>query len=246
MILVRALPEDATGEATFNPEFIRPRLVRAVTLADLRKEAKKMVGAEGKHFSSLLALRDALQAHDDLALANAKKMLEHAYDMRESKNPPQPLTDQDSDRQFGDLLAARIGLSAEEAVKHFEGLRPGPKASSDARRLLSYEVSESVDSPLSRIVLWWNGEAFVPAIYCTDMATALYVHTFLVAPAGARGFRMCPQCTQQFFQDRSNQDYCCTAHREAHRVARWRHAAKQDVSNGKGKHRRKNVTKKTR
>ena len=71
----------------------------------------------------------------------------------------------------------------------------------------------------------------MPAIYCTDLDSAFYVHTFLIAPTGSIGYRMCPHCGEQFLQERSNQDYCIPAHREAHRVARWRDKQKGKSSN---------------
>lgn len=57
--------------------------------------------------------------------------------------------------------------------------------------------------------------------------TALYIHTFFIAPT--RGLRICPYDGEQFFQDRPNQEYCTPAHREAHRVkrARWRKKIKE-------------------
>ena len=42
-------------------------------------------------------------------------------------------------------------------------------------------------------------------------------------------------CDKPFFQDRSNQNYCCVAHREAHRVARWRASQKLKAQRKGGK-----------
>src|SRR5258706_2267133 len=95
------------------------------------------------------------------------------------------------------------------------------------------------------IVLWWAEERFIPAIFCLDMKTALYLHTFFIAPVGEIGFRICPHCHNQFFQDRPNKDYCCPAHREAHRVARFRNEKKLRAAEAEIK-RRSNGTQKAR
>jgi hypothetical protein len=181
-----------------------------------------MKGAAGAHFFAVLALRGALEANDDLQLAKAKERLEHAYQMREIEDPDDASADSDLDRELGEMLASRTGMSPEDSIKHFAGLRSGPRARNDPFRLLSYEVSESVGLFKAEIVLWWADQQFRPAIFCDNKITALYVHTFFIAPIGAPGWRSCPHCGEQFFQDRPNQEYCRPAHREAHRVARWR------------------------
>jgi hypothetical protein len=101
----------------------------------------------------------------------------------------------------------------------------------------------------SEIVLWLVDGTFRPAIYCSDTKTALYIHTFFIASIGGLGWRICPysHCEKkQFFQDKPNQDYCCPAHREAHRVARWRDERKKKLAAEKSKKGKKNVTQKTR
>jgi hypothetical protein len=225
-ILIPASRKEAIGEATFQIEVGKIQPVRAVTLQDLKKTAKGLKGAEGARFDALLALKGALEAGDKLALAKAKERLERAYQMRESESPLHVSSDPELDQEFAEAAAWSVGLSPEESVKHIEGLRPGPRARQNPSRLLSYEVSQSVDFPNAQIVLWLVNETFRPAIYCSDTKTALYIHTFFIAPGCGLGFRICPQCTEQFFQDRPNQDYCCPAHREAHRVARWREQKK--------------------
>jgi hypothetical protein len=221
-LLIPASPKDATGEATFQMELGAPQPVRAVTLPELKAAAKKLKGSAGAMFFALLALRDALESRDELALQAAKQRLERAYVLRESEAPAPFPADEDSRRLFASQIASLVGMSAEESLKHYEGLRPGPRAKADLHRLISYEVSHSVGLMNADIALWWWKGAFRPAIYCKNIETALYVHTFFIAPTGEIGFRICPYCTEQFFQDRPNQDYCRPAHREAHRVARWR------------------------
>lgn len=246
-LLIPASLSDAEGQSTFQMEFGSPQLVRAITVQELKKAGVKMQGASGAMFWALLALRSALEAKDALALAAAKERLEHAYRLRESERPIQSAADEASRLHFGLKIASVIGMSAEDSLKHIEGLRPGPRAKADPHKELSFEVSRAVGMMSAEIVLWWWREAFRPAIYCKDIETALYIHSFFLAPKGEVGFRICPApaCSGQFFQDRPNQDYCCPAHREAHRVARWRNEKKRlAVQDGlKGA---KNVTEKTR
>jgi len=229
--LIPASEGDAEGEATFLMELGGPQHVRAVTLKEVRKTAKELKGAVAAHFDALLAMRDALESQDELALSNAKGRLKRAYRLREAERPLKPLPEEEeSRRQLAEALASVVGMSAAESLKHFEGLGPGPKAKADSRRLISYEVSSwhgRLQTPPD-IVLWWMSGSFRPAIYCGDMKTALYVHTFFIAPVGGLGFRICPYDGEQFFQKRPNQEYCCPAHREAHRVARFRDKRRKD------------------
>ncbi len=127
------------------------------------------------------------------------------------------------DRQLGETFAPFTGLPPGRTAKYMSGFCSGPKAGENPSILLSYEISQRVSGLLhAEIVLWWVDGTFRPAIYCSSKIAALYIHTFFVAPVGGLGFRICPYDGEQFFQDRPNQEYCCPAHREAHRVARWR------------------------
>jgi hypothetical protein len=220
------------GEATFFAELGAPVAVRPVTLEELKSAAREMNGIEGKEFVALLALRGALETRDELALAKAKERLEQVYRLREAADASRsPLQDAESRRKFSEWIAPLIGLPPEESFKHYEGLRPGPRAMENPYRLLSYEVSRIVGMWAS-VVLWWVDGKFIPAIYCFDMKTALYIHTFFIAPAGGLGFRICPYDGEQFFQARPNQEYCCLRHREDYRVARWRNKEKTQRNNG--------------
>ena len=151
-------------------------------------------------------------------------------------------------REMSKSFPLSVGLPEGEAhefnlLKNWPDLLPGPRAQENASRLLSYAVSERVGR--ARIVLWWAAGDFMPAIYCEDIKTCLYVHTFIIAPTGRIGWRICPHCSEPFFQKRPNQDYCRPAHRDTHRVARFRHKQNKEVPEKKIK-RRKNGTKKTR
>jgi hypothetical protein len=200
----------------------------------VKNAAAKLKGVEAKQFDALVALRGALEARDELALASATTRMEEVYQSQERE-----------------LTRHRKAPESEEWRRHWaeliESLRPGPKARENPARLLSFEVSRTVGLLNAQIVLWWAEERFIPAIFCVDMKTALYLHTFFIAPIGELGFRICPHCHNQFFQDRPNQDYCCPAHREAHRVARFRNEKKLRAAEAEAEaNRRTNGTHKTR
>ncbi len=97
------------------------------------------------------------------------------------------------------------------------------------------------DQDGARLVLWWNKERFLPAIWCPNLKTAFYARALLDI-VGTKSFRLCAFCADWFRQKRTDQDYCSVAHREAHRVARWRANQKLKIQK-KG---RKRGTRKTR
>jgi hypothetical protein len=214
------------GEATFSSEAFGPSHVRAIELEELKAAAKKLKGTEAARFDAWLSLKGALESRDQLALERAKGHIDKFYKLRQIEVAK--IADPNKDREFGALFAGRTGLSPEETANYMLGVRSGPKAAESLRRQLSYEVSQAVGAMFeTQIVLWWFKGAFRPAIHCSDVKTALYLHTFFLAPAGGLGFRICPYDGEQFFQDRPNQDYCRPAHREAHRVARFRDKKKR-------------------
>ena len=95
-----------------------------------------------------------------------------------------------------------------------------PRGFSKDRRWARLHLPQLVTSELAdvRIVLWWcdTWSSFSPALYCPDLATAVMLK-------GLWGdLRVCPWCTEPFVPGRPDQQYCRPAHREAHRVARWR------------------------
>jgi hypothetical protein len=212
-IIVQALsPQQADGKATFMQGRSSTINVRAVTLYELRNALRNMKKADGELFLALLALRGALEARDDLALAEAKERLERAQQL-------------DKNYQASAKQLEKTARRLDKLVAPFLGVIPELRRSLDIERssswLLSSEVSRIVGLN-SQIALWEAHGAFRPAIFCSDLNTALYIHTFFIAPTGGLGFRICPYDGEQFFQDVPNQDYCCPAHREAHRVRRWR------------------------
>jgi hypothetical protein len=217
-VLIHALPpQQADGKATFMGGGGSTIDVRAVSLDELKTAARNMNKVEGEQFSALLALRGALEARDALALAKAKDRLERAQQL---------------DKRYQDLAkrleksVRRLDKLVAPLLKQFPELRRDTEIEKSPSWLLSSEVSRMVGLS-SQIALWEVRGDFRPAIYCSDLKAALYIHTFFIAPTGGLGFRICPYDGEQFFQDRPNQDYCCPAHREAHRVARWRDEKKK-------------------
>jgi hypothetical protein len=245
-ILIPASPEEAVDKATFKMEFGSPPPVRPFDVEAAKKANSKLSGADAAHFGALLAMRGALESADDLALSKALGRLQHAHELREKANPQS--TDSELDRQIGETFAPWFGLSPKESLKYMAGQRSGLRAEKSPAMVFSYEVSQAVGTLLqnAQIALWWFKGAFRPAIYCPDERTALYVHSFFIAPTGGIGFRVCPYDGEIFFQTRPNQDYCCPAHREAHRVARFRNGKKLEIAKAKNNRRRTNGTKKAR
>ncbi|HEX4021725.1 MAG TPA: hypothetical protein VHX63_11300 [Acidobacteriaceae bacterium] len=133
------------GEATFGSELGPATPVRPVTLKEVIATGRKIRGLDGKEFSALLALREALEACDELALAKAKERLQEVYRLKERDHVSRQLPqNEESRKKFAELMASSIGLPAEESFKHYEGLRPGPRAMKNPSLLLSQEVSRIV------------------------------------------------------------------------------------------------------
>jgi hypothetical protein len=109
---------------------------------------------------------------------------------------------------------SELFLSAIQAIRAKARLGP--------RRLLAEEVSRVLLAGAS-LVLWWDGKRLVPALHCANVWCALYVSA-MFKKFGGCAFAVCPKCGEPFVQQRPDQLYCTIAHREAHRVARWRAA----------------------
>lgn len=261
-LLIRSYsPDGGTEDGTFLPPITKKEAnssevtflsnpVRAVTLQEIRKAAREMRGAEGDRFYALLALKGALESKDEVALAKVKERMERVYQVREREYAKDlSLRHGFTTEEMSRIFPFGVGLPEFEALefnllKNWPDLQPGPRAHENASRLLAYALSERVSS--ARIVLWWAAGNFTPAIYCEDIETCIYVHTFIVASGGRIGWRICPHCTEPFFQKKPNQDYCIPAHREAHRVARFRSKKKLNAPKSKTDKGESNGTQKTR
>lgn len=247
-ILVPCESRDQQGWATFLREFDAPQPVRAVTAADFRAKSKKhqeavsmMWDYEKEQLIAVSALLSALQSRDDLAITSARERVRRAMHLKrqaDQKSGAVPARNSEFERCLISVFGLKPGQE-EEALERWYGYKHGPNAERDKRWLLSQLVSSALDSV--RVVLWWSGREFRPALYCSEIKAALYV-SLLMRLAGGQGWASCPKCGEFFEQRRPDQRYCSVAHREAHRVARWR-AAKTSKARKRGG---KNGTRKTR
>jgi hypothetical protein len=250
-VLVPCGPEEQEGLATFLPELATPQPVRVVTDAEFKskrglyKALSTMEDYEREQFRAVGSLLSALQADDQQAVVRARQYVAQAYAHVAQANALKKQSDsrvefvpaQEDNLEFGRTLIRLYGLQPgqeKKATQRWNGYCLGPKAGADDGWLLSQLMSEGLASV--RLVLWWSGKGVRPAIYCPDLRTAVY--TFLLT----KKWGVCPQCGDFFIQNRPDQNYCTIAHREAHRVARWR-AAKASQSKKKGG---PNGTRKTR
>jgi hypothetical protein len=249
-ILIPCRPEEQDGLATFLPELAQPQPVRIVTDAVLNPRSREFKEAlstmwddQREQFKATLLLLGALQSKDQLAIVRARNYVKQALTIKHGGDKKLGIVPaQEDDIDFGRILIHVFGLQPgqeREAIQRWSGYRRGPRAEADDRWLLSQLMSEALD-PV-RLVLWWSGSQFRPALYCPEPKAAVY--TFLLMKIIARrGWGVCPHCGQFFVRKRSDQNYCRIAHREAHRVARWR-AAKASRWKKKGG---PNVTRKAR
>jgi hypothetical protein len=223
-VLVPGNAENNDGQQTFGVELSASRFVRILGNDDLRDAQRYFTEAEAQHFHAVIAITQAFQKPDDF-VALDKALI--AYQKAQELRVDQGRKELDDLADLGPLLAPLMGLPPDKAVEHFSGLGPGLQARKDVRRLLSFELSESLDD--ARLVLWWTGTDFRPAIWCPAMKTGFYARA-LLSVVGGTGIRVCPHCGGAFLQERSDQFYCSIAHREAHRVARWRLKKKTEKS----------------
>ncbi len=190
-VLVPCQPGQAEGRATWGQGVGGLQPVRVLSPKDLDPKTWRNLGAkEREQLLASIALRQALEANDRLAIEKACQRVEGSSD---------PL----------------IQAIVQAASRRFP---------SYPRNELSCATSEGVSK--AQLKLWWTGKRFLPALFCPDMMTALYVRA-LIGIIGGKALLVCPHCGKPFVQVRSDQDYCSVRCREAHRVARWRAAKKR-------------------
>jgi hypothetical protein len=249
-VLIPCTTEEQDGVATFLREGAVPMPVRSVTDVDFRSSSKRhkealseMWDYEREQFIAVLDLLRALPSRDKLAVTRARQHVSRALSLKRDSDRGTGITpSREDDLAFGEAIIPLFGLRPgreKEAIERWSGYRHGPKAEADEKWLLSQLVSEAMES--AQLVLWWSGKRFRPALYCPNNKTAIYAFLLMKAAAGT-GWGVCPKCGSFFEKKRSDQNYCSIAHREAHRVARWR-AQQQSKTKKKGG---KNVTHKTR
>ncbi len=170
--------------------------------------------SEGNGRQLLLArigLAKALEKKDEIAVQNALRMLWHEPRRQKSSKGWESL--------FGAVRASGEKSWSKKKPQHF----------------LAAEITEGLAA--SHLVVWWTGDRYLPAVFCEDRETALYVWVALTLAGGGKSLGICPQCSVPFVRERSDQIYCSVQHREAHRVARWR--ARKKRQKGSLKTRRK-------
>ncbi len=137
----------------------------------------------------------------------------------------------ESNLAFGRWLIEKrehIGLDAgvkspREALLWWDGDFLFKPEKADPELLISRAVSRHLTVGVS-LGMWISEDGVRPAIYCGLPQAALAAKLLLGLGKG-RGLAVCPYppCGKVFEQKkRSDQEYCTIAHREAHRVARWR------------------------
>ncbi len=213
------------GVATFLPvdKSGAPEPVRAFTSADLNRKSKErpfraMTNSELDVFNAICGLIQGLEKKDQFEISRAHAKFVGGFGQRE-------IEDRSEQEQDVEGLFARAFSP--------EG---NPKS------MLSLKLSQALASV--RLVLWESGHGLQPALYCPDPKSALYTFVLMSIFARKKRLSLCPFCGEFFVPGRPDQTYCSVAHREAHRVARWR-AAKRSKSKKKTK-RGKNVTRKAR
>jgi hypothetical protein len=137
---------------------------------------------------------------------------------------------------------AKLLGSASEGEQTVEEMLARAFTDREPEGMLSLQLSQALDSV--RLVLWESGHGLQPALYCPDPKSALYTFVLNNLFADKKKLSLCPFCGEFFVPRRPDQTYCSVAHREAHRVARWR-AAKKSESKKKTKG-GKNVARKAR
>lgn len=176
--------------------------VRALRDGDPDKFWRALPEEDRTRLKALIGLRQSLETDDQLSVEKRERVYRTIMPELLEAMPGMP----DSTR--GDFHAGMGRLFAQRG-----------KSLNVLERLLTHALRSA------RLILWREekGQRLLPAIYCPDTATALYVRA-LIRIAGSRALLICPNCGNPFLQPRPNQDYCSIRCREAHRVARWRAA----------------------
>jgi hypothetical protein len=197
-VLVPAGDGRVDGAASWQEHFGLFHPVRSLRKSDLPSMFKSLDQEDLRRFTGLVTLRDAIESSD--ALLTEK--LVRSY---------KPLL-RDIARRYFKELELPTAQKDLNAIAHF--LMSGDrreKAVAIVSQLLTKELSQA------NLVMWRTKSGAIPAIFCQDTRTALFV---CVAVLGLLG--ICPHCDVVFPKERPDQDYCSVSHREAHRVARWR------------------------
>lgn len=206
------------GMANFLPQGLLFNPVRVLRDKELDKNTpggRKLWRSLGKRGTerllAFIAFRKAIEEKDAVAVANLedgyRRILVEVLHLDDTKK-----------------------AEAQSAIETFARLfaKDSGPTTGTPQRILAEVLSNALRK--AQLVLWWKDteRRFLPAIYCADVATALYVSA-LLGIVGGKALLVCPHCGRPFVQQRSDQDYCTIRCREAHRVARWRAASQGKV-----------------
>jgi hypothetical protein len=235
-VLIDARKGESGMAAAFMPPIQPPPFVRVFEDSDLEQVMQVLREDEKAHFLSIVGLLHALKKKNLHALKRAVIKVKESLALR--RKPVRTPTLNQADRKNVESLyrglSALYGLGPghEQGAKDiWDGVALSPEEEMDVRSLLSRQISNELHGV--QFVLWWTGRYFTPALYCPYPPSALYVEALLNIIGKTRGFAVCPRCGNLFIQERTDQQYCSIAHREAHRVARWRASRKNNKKSRK-------------
>ena len=189
--------ENPSGRNTRRVIFWSVRIVKDDDLKNLRRS---LSASEALFLADCLVLKKAYNSKDRLALQRPYERLfpflvgkEH-WDKNKFDEIPEK-------RRLAEIFALTMVDQGRQGIVN----------------CLPKLVSKALDDV--RLVLWWfqkGGEVLTPAIFCPDLKTAIFVKGLL------EEIRCCPRCEKLFIPKNSKVEYCSPAHRDAHRMARWR------------------------
>jgi hypothetical protein len=191
--LVPCQPGDENGF------LLKPQtLVQIVDNSDLLTKTKQFrrAGVTALEHGELVAVRLLLQARDRSDFHAARKAMEHLRPKIKINAPPGPL----------DLVG--FAFDAVESGMFLAGFISDVLARA---KLVYWQQGKAPNYPALP-----NAPQLRPGVYCPDFKTACAVKMLF------GNVRVCLHCNALFESERSNQDHCCSQHREAHRMARWR------------------------
>jgi hypothetical protein len=188
---------------------------------------RTMTDSELDAFNAIWRLMQGLENEDELEISQAHTKLLRVFGRMVIAEP--------TSKDFS-------LMNASEHEQYVKDLFARAFTEENPKCMLSLRLSQALASV--RLVLWDSPHGYQPALYCPDVKSALYTFVLMSIFGHKKKISLCPFCGEFFVPGRADQTYCSIAHREAHRVARWR-AAKAMKSKEKTK-RRKNVTRKAR
>jgi hypothetical protein len=196
-ILIPAQSGRVDGAASWEDRFGLFHPVRRLKHDDAKAILKSLDKDDLRRWKGLVTLRDAIQSPD--ALLTEK--LVQAY---------KPLL-RDIASRYVTELKLPVKREDVEAVARFLTHNRRDTATAILSQLLTAELLRA------KLVVWRTPSGWLPAIYCDDSRTALFVYA-----AVSGQLAICPHCDSVFVKARPDQRYCKVSCREAHRVARWR------------------------